>query len=105
MLSLLLEWLPSDVTKKFIVYVWKNLTGQASQLEMRLFIYQFISKHHFWKKTPITTWSVCWKFVEIYWFFDVYSGKADWQFCTVLRKSMNPIQNHKCGKAVAEMLF
>lgn len=47
-----MEWLPSDVTKKFIVYVWKNLTGQVGQLEITLFINQFISNHHFWKKTP-----------------------------------------------------
>lgn len=52
MVSPLLEWLPSDVTKKFTVYVWKNLTGQAGQLEMRLFIDQYISKHDFWEKNP-----------------------------------------------------
>lgn len=50
--SPLLEWLPSDVTKKFFVYAWENLTDQAGQLEMKLFIYQYINNHHFWEKKP-----------------------------------------------------
>lgn len=34
----------------FILYVWKNLTSWAGQLEIKLLIFQSISNHCFWKK-------------------------------------------------------
>lgn len=37
--------------KKLILYLWKNLTSWAGQLEIRPFMFQYISNHHFWEKT------------------------------------------------------